>query len=91
MYQKQFEYVSDEIFYLSDEWIELSNDIKDRDENRCRVCGSSYQLSVHHIIPRKYKHIANFDIDSTENLIALCWEHHQMADRKVDTEGREIG
>ncbi len=79
-----YEYMADEEFYLSDTWAEIKEDIFERDAYRCRVCGSTERLSVHHIIPRKYKYMVNFDIDSVPNLVTLCWGHHEMADHKVD-------
>jgi len=85
----QNEYTTDE-FYRSDEWMEIRADIMERDGFRCRVCGSTESLSVHHIVPRKYKDLVSFDIDFEGNLITLCWRHHHMADHKVDIFGREI-
>ncbi len=87
---EKYMYASDEEFYLSDEWQEIRTDILERDEFMCRVCRSIENLSVHHIIPRRYKYLVNFDIDSEENLVTLCWEHHEMADRKVDRYGRKL-
>lgn len=81
--------VSDE-FYLSDEWMEIKGDIFERDGFRCRVCGGIAELSVHHIVPRKYKHLVDFDIDFEGNLLTICWKHHKMADHKLDTSGREL-
>jgi len=87
---EKYMYASDEEFYLSDEWQEIKNDILERGRFACRVCGSIENLSVHHIIPRKYKYLVDFDIDSEGNLMTLCWEHHEMADRKVDRYGRKL-
>jgi len=80
----------DEYFYLSEEWQEIRADIMERDGFRCRVCGATDELSVHHIVPRRYKYIAGFDVDSPANLITLCWKHHKMADRMLDVYGREL-
>ena len=86
----RYDYVPDEEFYLSDEWIEIKTDILERDRYECRVCDSIEDLSVHHIVPRRYKHLVKFDIDCQENLLTMCWEHHGMADRKVDKYGRSL-
>ncbi len=87
---QKYTYTSDEEFYRSDEWQEIRTEILERDEFVCRVCGSVEQLSVHHIVPRKYKHLVLFDIDCEANLMTLCWRHHEMADQKVDRFGRRI-
>ena len=86
----KYDYVSDEEFYQSEAWIEIKLEILERDGYECRVCDSVENLSVHHIVPRKYKHLVEFDIDSEENLLTLCWDHHEMADRKVDKYGRRL-
>lgn len=86
----KYMYVSDEEFYQSSEWQEIRADILERDGYMCRVCQSINELSAHHIVPRKYKHLVKFDIDCKENLITLCWRDHGMADRKVDRFGRNI-
>lgn len=83
-------YLPDEEFYLSDAWFELKEKILERDEYVCRQCGTSENLSVHHIVPRRYKYLVEFDIDSPNNLISMCWNHHGMADRKVDMYGRSL-
>ncbi len=70
--------------------MELREEILERDGYECRVCYSIESLSVHHIVPRRYKHLVNFDIDCKENLVILCWKHHEMADRKVDKYGRKL-
>ena len=80
----------DTTFYASDEWRDISTEIMERDGFRCRLCGSTENLTVHHIVPRMYKHLVNFDIDGEMNLVTLCWEHHHMADRKVDKWGMLI-
>lgn len=85
-----YSYTPDEKFYVSEEWFELKADILERDEYMCRLCKRAEDLSVHHIIPRKYKHLVSFDIDSPDNLITLCWREHGMADRKLDRYGRII-
>ena len=77
-------------FYLSDAWRELRADIIERDGFRCRVCGSTKNLRVHHIIPRKYRYICGFDIDSPANLITLCGPHQLMADRIITSSGRRL-
>jgi len=84
------DYVSDDEFYQSEAWVEIRRDILERDSYSCRTCGTMEELSVHHIVPRKYKYIVDFDIDDERNLMTLCWRCHGMADRKVDIFGREI-
>ena len=85
-----YDYTTDEEFYASEEWRDLSADIMERDGFRCHVCGATEELTVHHIVPRRYKYIAGFDIDSPPNLVTMCWKHHHMADRMVGLNGKEI-
>jgi len=51
---------------------------KERDGNRCRICGFEHFVHVHHIKPRKLggEH-------AIENLITLCPNHHGMAHAKM--------
>ena len=79
-------------FYFSDSWRELRLDILDRDDYQCQAprCLERTRLHVHHIIPRKYRFIVSFDIDSEENLITYCERHHAMVDHKLDMFGNPI-
>jgi len=43
------------------------------DGGRCRVCGTKYNLHVHHIVYRSEK-----QDDSVGNLITLCQKHHDL-------------
>jgi hypothetical protein len=77
-------------FYNSEIWLEIRQDILDRDDHECRVCGSTNNLQVHHIVPRKFRYSTKFDIDSELNLITLCGGMggcHEKADRKVNVYG----
>jgi hypothetical protein len=47
----------------------MLSDIKDRDNNKCKTCGSSEKLHVHHID----KNRKNNQVD---NLITLCQSCH---------------
>jgi HNH endonuclease len=50
-----------------------------RDGYKCKVCGFSTVIEVHHILPRKRNGGGGTDI--LTNLITLCPNHHTMADR----------
>ena len=52
--------------------------VRERDGNRCRVCGFEYVLHIHHIRGRKAG-------DAYENLITLCPNHHMMAHSRMLT------
>ena len=54
----------------------LSPTIKERDQYRCRLCGTGKQLIIHHIIP---KSINISLIEDTNNLITLCKACHLIA------------
>jgi len=70
-------------FYDSIMWQEIREEILERDDFCCRVCHSEKNLECHHIIPRRYYYLVNFDIDSFENLIILCSRCHELADRII--------
>jgi 5-methylcytosine-specific restriction endonuclease McrA len=48
-----------------------------RDGNRCRNCGATAKLSVHHIIKAR-----NGGRDTLDNLVTLCASCHRRADAK---------
>jgi len=63
---------SDKREYLkSDKWHETRERIKSRDSYKCRGCGTTNKLEVHHI---SYRHLGN-EYDS--DLITLCRHWHQ--------------
>jgi 5-methylcytosine-specific restriction endonuclease McrA len=51
-------------------------EVLERDESRCLVCGFSECVDVHHIVS-----LANGGNSFPENLISLCPNHHRLADR----------
>lgn len=53
-----------------DKWIK---EVKDRDEWKCKHCGSENKIHAHHIIPWKNDESKRFDID---NGICLCCSCH---------------
>lgn len=53
------------------EWEEIRKSILDRDGHKCAKCGSTEQLTVHHIIPW-----ARSRDDTPANLISLCRSCH---------------
>lgn len=50
-----------------------------RDMFKCRICGFDQVIEVHHIQPRKRN--GGGGLDTLENLITLCPNHHTLADR----------
>lgn len=54
--------------------ITLRRQVRQRDGNRCRWCGTELNLQVHHI---NYRSQGGPDEDW--NLITLCDEHHRLA------------
>ena len=56
-----------------DDYGALKEDIKKRDNYKCRKCGSTYGLLVHHIREAKKRPDLFFDKD---NLITLCSACH---------------
>lgn len=47
-----------------------------RDGGRCVVCGFDELVEIHHIVPKR-----EGGIDVVDNLVALCPNHHGLADR----------
>ena len=45
---------------------------RERDGNRCQICGSHDQVEGHHIVDHQFGGAAVAD-----NIIALCHKHHQ--------------
>lgn len=55
----------------------LRKEILLRDENKCKLCGSSDNLHIHHIIPLSETHLTAF---LRMNLITLCKDCHVKTD-----------
>jgi predicted restriction endonuclease len=51
-------------------------EVLERDDRRCLVCGFSECVDIHHIVS-----IAKGGDSFPENLITLCPNHHRLADR----------
>lgn len=49
----------------------LKNHVRNRDENKCRWCGSLFSLHVHHV---DYRSQGGGHVE--HNLITLCLDHH---------------
>lgn len=45
---------------------------RERDGNRCQICGSRNQVEGHHIIDHRFGGAAD-----TDNIISLCHKHHR--------------
>ena len=45
---------------------------RERDSNRCQICGSKNKVEGHHILDHQFGGAANID-----NIIALCHKHHK--------------
>lgn len=52
-------------------WKERSKECKQRDDNRCCLCGKKENLHVHHVIPKSYG-----GSHSLQNLVTLCQRCH---------------
>ncbi len=59
-----------------DDWFDLSNKVKRRDNFACVICGSRDGLQVHHIIP-----LTRNGTNSQANLITLCSKCHKRRHR----------
>ena len=54
---------------------ETYNKVMQRDNCRCRLCGTSLNLQLHHVI---YKSEDKSKINDINNCIMLCVEHHVL-------------
>jgi hypothetical protein len=55
----------------------MRKQVRMRDGNRCRNCGATAKLSVHHIVKAR-----NGGRDTLEKLVTLCASCHRRADAK---------
>lgn len=57
---------------------EWSKQVRERDGNKCVICGSTENLNAHHILPKEGKIFKSlmFDLD---NGITLCVSHHKFS------------
>jgi 5-methylcytosine-specific restriction endonuclease McrA len=68
--------------YRGPNWKRQSRAARERDSNRCRICGSTESLSVHHIVPfRAFGFVAGENdlykqANCLSNLITLCRSCH---------------
>ena len=56
-------------------WLKVKSDAIVRDNFKCKVCSKSYDLEVHHILPRSEHPELSLDL---ENLMTLCIECHAL-------------
>lgn len=74
-------------FLNSEIWAGISDAIKNRDGNQCRICGCKEGLQVHHI---RYKNAdGERDWENPNYLITLCRPCHQIITETVN-KAREI-
>jgi 5-methylcytosine-specific restriction endonuclease McrA len=59
----------------SDEWQKKRNQVIKRDKNRCRNCGTTIDLQVHH------KNYDRFGNESLDDLVTLCYTCHEKITR----------
>ncbi len=63
-------------------WPQLCATILERDGHKCRNCGVSGELEVHHIIPfRRFEDA--FEANAPDNLVSLCPRCHRLAEQRV--------
>ena len=58
-------------------WQTMRKQARIRDGNRCRTCGATAKLSVHHIVMAR-----DGGRDTLDNLVTLCASCHRRADAK---------
>lgn len=68
-------------YLMSPQWKELREKILTRDNHECIMCGSSFNLHVHHLT---YEHFTHEQMD---DLITLCSYCHSKIHNKIPLEG----
>lgn len=63
--------------YISNRWLELRNECLKRDKMRCRMCGSPFNLQVHHTKYPKY-----WGEEELHDLVTVCDECHKKIHNK---------
>lgn len=69
---------------VSEYWQEVARRVRIRDNHRCRRCGKTYNLEVHHLT-YKDEHgvsIVGRELEHLDKLILLCDVCHQKAHGK---------
>jgi hypothetical protein len=74
-----------EFRYYGPYWVERREEVVERDGNKCRLCGETENIHVHHITPARLFGEDYQSMNETSNLVCLCRECHN------DWEGRFIG
>lgn len=71
---------------LTKEDKEWAQKVKERDGNKCVICGEAERLNAHHIIVRE-NHFTKLDV---ENGLSLCPKHHFFC-RQISAHNNPIG
>lgn len=58
-----------------------SKEARRLDGHRCRVCGSSFSLETHHVVPRSL--VGKLLRDALENLLTTCHDCHELFTKHV--------
>lgn len=67
------------------QWAEIRTKVRERDENKCVICGKTEHLDCHHLIPRE---ITQYCFEPN-NIILLCKSHHKFS-RFLSAHGSSI-
>lgn len=62
--------------YYGEDWFQKRRQTLERDNYRCKICGSTKKLHVHHIIPRRLG--GNNELSNLITLCAACHERLEM-------------
>lgn len=65
--------------YRGENWYRSRRTVIKRDDGKCRLCGSSFTICVHHITPIREYQVPE-DANNLENLVCLCKSCHQKTE-----------
>lgn len=61
--------------YKHEFWLRKRDEILNRDNYKCQICGKNSDLQVHHICYFPDRHVWDYD---NELLQTVCREHHEI-------------
>ena len=74
-FHSMYDYEDPKVLRNSVEYTRFRNAVKEKDQCRCIVCGSTQDIEVHHLYPFSNYNADRFD---ENNGVCVCAEHHSI-------------